>query len=61
MLRKSAVPLKESIQVIKKFMQYFEIEPLPSWSAKVWKEMSITLDGLPQLAIQTCATIETLF
>jgi len=38
MPRKSAVPPKESIQVIKK--QYFETEPLSSWSAKVWKEMS---------------------
>jgi len=45
MPRKSAVPSKESIQIIKKFRQYFETEPLPSWSAKVWKEMSIALGG----------------
>lgn len=45
MPRKIAVPPKESIPVVKKFMQYFETEPLPAWSAKVWKEMSIALNG----------------
>lgn len=45
MPRKITVQPEDSIRVVKQFMKYFETEPLPAWSAKVWKEMSIALGG----------------
>lgn len=45
MPRKLAVSPEESISAIKKFMQYFAADPLPPWSSKVWKELSVALDG----------------
>ncbi|CAL1672431.1 unnamed protein product [Lasius platythorax] len=45
MPRKIVVPPEESIPVVKRFIKQFEMEPLPAWSAKVWKEMSVALGG----------------
>jgi hypothetical protein len=52
MPRKAAVPPELAIQTIKNFMNYLKTDPLPAWSHKVWKDMSVALNN--KWSFETC-------
>lgn len=45
MPRKAFVTLEEALVVVEQFMPYFTTNELPSYSSKVWHEMSKALNG----------------